>query len=128
MISISKKWTFDSAHQLHLDDCSAEENKARFGKCNRPHGHTYTLEVAVRGRVHDDTGMVLNYFELDKIVKPLVERLDHQDLNQIFEFLTTSENMVVTIGQIIHDALPNGIDIHYVTLSETPKTTATWQP
>ena len=103
MITISKRYDFDAAHQLHLDHCSAAENEAMFGKCNNLHGHTYSLVVEVGGRIHPETGMVLNYFDLDKIVKPIVDgKLDHTFLNDLFEnVLTTSENMVSLLAPMI---------------------------
>ena len=127
MIRISKKYSFDSAHQLHRADWTPEKNKQVFGKCNRLHGHTYTLEVEVEGPTDLLTGMVLNYFELDGIMKPLVEHFDHKMLNEIFpSFLTTSENMVMAIAtEIQSNFVSVPYYLHRVTLSETPKTTAT---
>lgn len=130
MIEISKQYTFDSAHQLDLEECTINENLAMFGKCNNLHGHTYILTVGVTGKVDSKTGMVLNYFELDNIVKPIVDgKLDHKFLNQVFpDMLTTAENMVLRIGEIIALALPQGVQLSSITLQETPKTTARWVP
>jgi len=131
MISISKRYNFDSAHRLHRDDWHKDKNKFNFGKCNRLHGHTYGLVVEVTGPVLDETGMILNYFDLDKVMKPLVDSLDHRFLNDVFpNMLTTSENMVGRLAHLIKLVLQEeGYDItlHRVTLSETPRTTATWQ-
>ena len=68
MISISKSYSFDAAHKLDLPECTIDENLAMFGKCNKLHGHTYTLTVEVSGRIDPKTGMILNYFDLDKII------------------------------------------------------------
>ena len=137
MISISKSYSFDAAHKLDLPECTVEENLAMFGKCNRLHGHTYTLTVEVSGRIDDKTGMILNYFDLDKIVKPIVDgRLDHEFMNEVFpEVLTTAENMVQIISRWLivefNYAQPEELpSLRYIleslTLSETPKTTAKW--
>ncbi len=133
MISISKSYSFDAAHQLWRNDWDEGMNLEVFGKCARLHGHTYTLEVTVQGKVDPETGMILNYFDLDKIVKPLVDQeFDHKDLNKVFrDTLTTAENMVADIANnldlILNDRYPDG---HFylvkVSLSETPKTTAVW--
>ena len=94
------------------------------------------------GYVEPDTGMILNYFDLDKTMKPLVDSLDHRFLNDVFpNMLTTSENLVEKIVDMIKLAFTSdgigffvdrggsehGVRLHKVTLSETPKTTATWQ-
>jgi 6-pyruvoyltetrahydropterin/6-carboxytetrahydropterin synthase len=100
-----------------------------FGKCHRQHGHTYTLDVTVTGKVELQTGMIINYFDLDKIVKPIVDgQLDHKNLNEVFKgMLTTAENMVYAIKKMIEQKLPDHIELYRVTLQETPKTTAVWQ-
>jgi len=130
MIVISKQWSFDAAHQLRNEAYDDRTNDEVFGKCARLHGHTYTLEVAVHGDVNPATGMVLNYFELDMIVKPHVELLDHSFLNDIFNVLTTAENMVRGIASWIQIDLVQrgGPMLTQVTLSETPKTKALWRP
>ena len=133
MISISKSYSFDAAHTLLNRDWSQAKNDMVFGKCARPHGHTYTLDVTIQGLVEPETGMILNYFDLDKIVKPIVdEQLDHRDLNMVFkDILTTAENMVAEIANnldlILIDRYPDArFFLVKVSLSETPKTTAVW--
>ena len=127
MISISKQYSFDSAHQLDLPDCTIEENQAMFGKCNRLHGHTYVLTVEVTGPIDSKTGMIINYFDLDAFMKPYVDGLlDHELLNDVFPgMLTTAENMVQVIAAQIQEMLH--VHLASVTLQETPKTTAKWQ-
>jgi len=133
MISISKSYSFDSAHRLENPDWTQEENEAIFGKCFSKHGHTYKLTVEVAAVLDTETGMVLNYFDLDKIVKPIVETLDHEDLNKIFRNelggRTTAENMVREIRDRIEVYLEDRhptVTLQSVTLQETPKTTAKW--
>ena len=131
MIVISKQWSFDSSHSLWNDFWTPSRNKEVFGKCARLHGHTYNLEVAVTGEVTGSTGMIMNYFDLDGMVKPIVEELDHRHLPDIFKKLTTAENMVEEIGRRVHTELVKRHDdifIYQVTLQETPKTKAVWRP
>ncbi len=131
MITISKQYTFDSAHRL----CTAEEeseaqSSIRFGKCGRLHGHTYILTVVVTGDIKVDTGMIMNYFDLDTIVKPYVDdKLDHRYLNNVWPgMLTTAENMVQRIsGDIQQLLMPHWpVQLYEVRLQETPKTSAVW--
>lgn len=73
LIVIGKKYTFDAAHQL----------LGHNGKCANIHGHTYTVRVRVKGtqltgRDHvSDWTMVMDYYDLDQIVKPIIDMLDH---------------------------------------------------
>lgn len=131
MITISKQYSFDAAHQLYDFKETIGWNHRTFGKCANLHGHTYNLEVEVTGNVSEDTGMVLNYFDLDEIVKPIVESLDHKNLNDVFSGLTTAERMVAEIATRIRRAIlakfPDiRIELSKVTFQETPKTKAVW--
>lgn len=72
---ICKSYTFDAAHFLpHVGE---------HHKCKRLHGHTYKIEVVVRGEVNPNTGFVVDFSEIDRYVKPLIDRLDHRLLNDI---------------------------------------------
>ena len=66
---VSKSYTFDAAH--HITGHSI---------CNVPHGHTFTLTVYVKGLI-DKGGFVIDFHDLNKIVKPIIEALDHTYLN-----------------------------------------------
>jgi len=70
---ITREYTFDAAHLL----------PGYNGKCAHLHGHTYRLLVQVSGEVSDEVGnsddaMVMDFADLDAIVKPLVSKLDHR--------------------------------------------------
>jgi 6-pyruvoyltetrahydropterin/6-carboxytetrahydropterin synthase len=86
---ITKNFSFESAHSL----------PGHRGKCARMHGHSYRLEITLRGPIKDspgasDHGMVKDYADVSFIVKPvIIERLDHQDLNTVTGIHTTAENL-----------------------------------
>jgi len=65
------------------------------GKCCRLHGHTYGLEVAVSGDPQTSgpaSGMVMDFADLRaRVHSVIVERVDHQMLNDLFEFVPTVE-------------------------------------
>lgn len=129
-VYISKEWTFDAAHRLVREDWSDDKNEKVFGKCFNEHGHTYYLEVTVTGEVDEETGMVLNYFDLAKVVKPIVDRLDHSNLNDIFDCLTTAENMVSRVAALVEEELSARFDTIFlaqIVMRETPKTRAVWR-
>lgn len=72
---IGKTYAFSAAHQLTK---VAEDHP-----CARMHGHNYVVEVEVRGDVADLNGFCngLDFADLDKDVKPVIAKLDHQCLN-----------------------------------------------
>lgn len=65
--SISKEFHFSYGHRL-VDHP---------GRCANYHGHNAKVEVRIDGEIDPKTGMVLDFYDLDKAVKPLVETLDH---------------------------------------------------
>lgn len=73
-MKLAAQYKFEAAHQLPMVD----ENH----KCYRLHGHNYKIEVSVCGPV-DSRGFVIDYAELDAIVQPLIDSLDHRCLNDI---------------------------------------------
>ncbi len=86
---LTKVFRFEAAHHLPYHR----------GKCARIHGHSYRLEVTLRGpikhAVHtSDHGMVLDFSDLSQIVQEsVIARLDHADLNAVTGIYTTAENL-----------------------------------
>lgn len=74
MVTICKSFDFDAAHFLPL--VHAEH------KCRRMHGHTYRVDLVLRGAV-DKRGMVCDYAEIAAAWAPLHDLLDHRVLNDI---------------------------------------------
>jgi 6-pyruvoyltetrahydropterin/6-carboxytetrahydropterin synthase len=135
---IGKSYTFDAAHQL----------EGHMGKCRNLHGHTYTVEVWLKGSVYKvpgatDDGMVMDYGELDSFVKPIIDAMDHSFLTNDYESTylalilqgtelkyfhlgarTTAENIATYIGDALVKAMPSNIKTLGVRVSETPKSFA----
>jgi len=108
VISVTKVFTFDSAHSLPNYP----------GQCRNIHGHTYRLEVTVKGKVNPETGMVIDFYDLKRIVdENAVNKLDHYYLNDILPCIPTAENIALWICQAIRDELPN---LYRIKLWETP--------
>lgn len=117
MFTIEKTFSFDSAHFL--------PRVPEGHKCRRMHGHTYSVTVRVRSESLDDVGMVLDYGELSKAAKPLVEELDHRVLNEI-EGLENPTAEVISrwIYERLKVALP---DLDSVVVKETPATSSEYR-
>ena len=104
---LTRRYRFSASHRLHSAEMSPDENRATYGKCNNPygHGHNYTLEVTVSGRVDPSTGMVCNLVDLDGFVdKEVLTRYDLENLNTLKEFaqtVPTTENLCVEIFEIL---------------------------
>jgi 6-pyruvoyltetrahydropterin/6-carboxytetrahydropterin synthase len=75
---ITRIYEVSAGHHLPLHE----------GKCREPHGHNYTIEVSVQGALQREgpaSGMVMDFADLDKIVRQYLNVIDHQDLNTITE-------------------------------------------
>jgi 6-pyruvoyltetrahydropterin/6-carboxytetrahydropterin synthase len=102
MIYVTRRETFSAAHRLFNPMWDDEQNARVFGKDANPHGHghTYMLEVTVRGEIDPATGMVLDLRDLrDLIRRAVIDKVDHANLNVDVDFLRgampSAENIVV---------------------------------
>lgn len=111
MYLITKEFHFSAAHSL--------PSLPPDHKCHRLHGHNYIITVGVERPCLDQHGMVVDFTNISLAVKPLVVRLDHTNLNELFDFPTTSENL----ARWFFDRL-NLIGPTWVEVCETPTTKA----
>lgn len=72
---IEKTIYFDAAHYLPQDD-----ERHPYG---RIHGHSFRLDIAVKGEADPDTGWVLDFSVIDAALKALRDELDHRLLNEV---------------------------------------------
>jgi 6-pyruvoyltetrahydropterin/6-carboxytetrahydropterin synthase len=56
------------------------------GKCENPHGHNYKVRVILCGKDLDGAGLLLDFKLLKQVMRPVIERLDHQMLNDLEPF------------------------------------------
>lgn len=73
MIEISQRFSFDAAHHL---GAGAAENR-------RLHGHSFYVEVTLRGELDPKTGFLRDFGQVDAALKQVRELLDHRLLNEV---------------------------------------------
>lgn len=131
-MKIAKEFKWEMGHRLpfHLD------------KCRNLHGHSYKMLVEIEGS-KDENGMVLDYYDMKKVVGPLVDELDHafmvydkdKELIEVLdkleskyvlvEFHSTAENMVNYFADKIKETgLPDNINSLKIRIYETSSTYA----
>jgi 6-pyruvoyltetrahydropterin/6-carboxytetrahydropterin synthase len=74
-MEIFKEFGFEAAHRL--PNVPAEH------KCARLHGHSFRVEVHVRGPLDAHLGWVMDFADLKAVVEPVIDELDHYYLNEI---------------------------------------------
>ena len=98
-MEIFKTFTLECAHRL--------PNVPAGHKCARVHGHSFRVEVHVRGPVDAELGWVMDFADVRAAFDPLFQRLDHHYLNEVPGLENpTSENLARWIWREIEPRLP----------------------
>lgn len=74
-MEIIKSFRFEAAHYL--------PKLPETHKCRRMHGHSFKFDVHLEGPLDPELGWVMDFGDISRLVKPLVEELDHYLLNEI---------------------------------------------
>jgi 6-pyruvoyltetrahydropterin/6-carboxytetrahydropterin synthase len=103
------------------------------GKCENVHGHNYRCHVSVEGQSLDDIGLLVDFVELKRVVHSVLDRMDHQWLNEFppFDILNPSaENMAKYIYDEVSGNLKtkDGVRVASVRLWETDTASAIYRP
>jgi 6-pyruvoyltetrahydropterin/6-carboxytetrahydropterin synthase len=103
------------------------------GKCENVHGHNYRCQVSISGGELDSIGLLVDFVELKKTVHGVLDRMDHQWLNEFppFDVLNPSaENMAKYIYDEVAAGLSGrqGVTVGSVRLWETDTASATYRP
>ncbi|HEU5370324.1 MAG TPA: 6-carboxytetrahydropterin synthase QueD [Ktedonobacterales bacterium] len=98
-MDIFKEFTFEAAHRLpHVPEGH---------KCARLHGHSFRVELHVRGPVDPATGWVMDFADIKRAFQPLYDQLDHNYLNEIEGLANpTSEHLARWIWRRLRPRLP----------------------
>ena len=117
MTEIWRTFSFDAAHYLP---------KVPAGhKCGGMHGHTYSVEVRLRGEVDPVTGWVRDFGDVKEAFRPLEKELDHKVLNDVPGLDNpTSELLAHWLWHRLVLTLP---ELYSVTVIETPTSGAVYR-
>jgi len=112
MIKIARIYHWEMSHRLPFHQ----------GACKNIHGHSYSMWIEIFGKP-DENGVILDFYELDKIVLPVVGQLDHSFIcdgndtvmsaflqqnefkHTIIPYPTTCENLSGYIADIFYPEL-----------------------
>ena len=76
-MKIAKEFRWEMGHRL----------PEHFGLCKNIHGHSYKMIVEFEGEL-DKNQMVIDYYDVEKIINPVIEKLDHS-------FMVNAEDKIV---------------------------------
>lgn len=126
-MKIAKEFKWEMGHRLTFHE----------GGCKNLHGHSYKMMIELEGK-EDEHGMVMDYYDVSKIVKPVIEKLDHsfmayendtpllevlEKLNSkkvIVNFESTVENICkYLLKEIMKENFPKNIERIKIRIFET---------
>jgi 6-pyruvoyltetrahydropterin/6-carboxytetrahydropterin synthase len=90
-MKIAKEFRWEMGHRL----------PEHFGLCKNIHGHSYKMLVEFEGEL-DKNGMIIDYYDVEKIINPIIEKLDHafmvnKDDKVVLEFLEKMNSKKVVV-------------------------------
>ncbi len=130
-MKVAKRFRWEAAHRLPWHG----------GNCRHLHGHSYAMTVEMEG-TPDARGMLVDFYEVKKVLRPLIEAWDHATLvaeddaallaaldalgskRYVLPFDSTSENVAAyaaafltrEAGVLLHEA---GVERVTVRVAET---------
>jgi 6-pyruvoyltetrahydropterin/6-carboxytetrahydropterin synthase len=118
IVELKKEYRFEAAH--HLPRVPPGH------KCARIHGHSYRIELHVRGRVDPETGWLVDFGVLDDIFAAEVYRkLDHRNLNDVPGLEnSTCEILAAFVWNAVRSQVPQ---LSAVTVWETSDASCTYR-
>lgn len=109
-VELKQDYTFEAAHRLPR--LPADH------KCFRTHGHSYRVEVCVAGEIDPESGWLMDFADVTRVVEPLLmNELDHRTLNDVPGLENpTSEMLCVWLWKRLKPRLP---ELSAITVHET---------
>jgi 6-pyruvoyltetrahydropterin/6-carboxytetrahydropterin synthase len=98
-MELFKQFSIEAAHWL--------PNVPADHKCRRMHGHSFQIQVHVRGPVDPHLGWVMDFAEIKAAFAPVEDEIDHRCLNDVEGLENpTSENLARWLWKRLRPALP----------------------
>ena len=126
-MKIAKEFRWEMGHRL----------PDHFGKCKNIHGHSYKMLVEFSGEL-DKSGMIIDYYDVEKIINPVIEKLDHAFMvnkndkvvldflekmdskRVVVDFESTAENICkYLLNEVSKTSLPENVKEIKVRVQET---------
>jgi len=111
---------FSAAHQLKMVG----------EKCENLHGHNWKIEVRIKGEALNHAGVLIDFGEVKMHLSGIMEKLDHQFLNELDYFQAnspSSENIACFVAKELQASISDAsIKVASVTAWESENASATF--
>ena len=98
MFEVTVEQTFAAGHAL----------RNYKGKCENVHGHNFKVQVTIEGERLDDTGLLVDFIDVKNLMGAVIERLDHQFLNEVAPFDVKNPS-AENIAEYFHQEMTSGL-------------------
>jgi 6-pyruvoyltetrahydropterin/6-carboxytetrahydropterin synthase len=112
-MKIAKEFHWEMGHRLPYHN----------GLCRNLHGHSYKMIVEIEGKVSKN-GMIIDFFELNNIIKPLIQKYDHAFLvwendTKLLKFLKQNKlkNVIFDKHSTVENICGHFLDLIYKKLN-----------
>jgi len=116
---ISAQTTFAASHQLRGYKADLEPL----------HGHNFRVEAHVAASDLPERGYILDFLELEEMLKEVVAPFDHRHVNELQPFdrvNPTTENLARFFFERLEAKLPEGLSLRRVRVWEAPTYSASY--
>jgi 6-pyruvoyltetrahydropterin/6-carboxytetrahydropterin synthase len=122
MFEVSVEQTFAAGHAL----------RNYHGKCENVHGHNYKVRVTVAGERLDETGLLVDFVEIKRLMSAAIDYLDHRFINDLAPFDEINPS-AENIAKYFYDRVSggigaNGVRVAEVKIWETDTSSAVYRP
>jgi 6-pyruvoyltetrahydropterin/6-carboxytetrahydropterin synthase len=105
--TLTSQLEFAAAHRLRGYD----------GNCARLHGHNWKVEVSVSGDQLNDVGMLMDFKEIKRRSKQVIDELDHFYLNDITPFDQELNPTAENIAWFLFNRLSKDINDEHISVA-----------
>jgi 6-pyruvoyltetrahydropterin/6-carboxytetrahydropterin synthase len=107
MFEVSVEQSFAAGHAL----------RNYHGKCENVHGHNYKVRITVAGERLDETGLLVDFLEIKRLMSAAIEYLDHRFINDLAPFDVINPS-AENIAKYFYDRVSGGLNAEAVQISE----------
>ena len=124
MYEVCVEQTFAAAHAL----------RHYKGACENLHGHNFKVQVVIEGDRLDKAGMLVDFIDVKGLMREVMAKLDHQNLNEVPPFDAEKNPSAENIAEYFYTAMTAGlkaevpVKIREVKIWETEIQSATYRP
>lgn len=96
-------------YTVRVTDSFSAAHSLRFAqsKCENLHGHNWKVEIFVCGKDLDKSGMLMDFDKLKAILREIISRLDHKNLDDLQFLRGRSPSSEVIAEHIFSKLVPN---------------------